>query len=84
VKCLVCHATWPDPQQSTCPQCGNDTAAKGANEASHVHAAREAFKQKTTAYAPNTRVTQLDKWKPWLALALALLLFTFWLRSCLG
>jgi hypothetical protein len=60
----------------------HDTSAPGASDAAHVLAAREAFKHKTTAYAPQTRVTSLDKWKPWLALGVALLLFAFWVRTC--
>jgi hypothetical protein len=82
MKCLVCHATWPEAQQPTCPQCSYDPSAPGASETARVLAAREAFKHKTTAYAPQSRVTSRDKWKPWLALGLALLLFAFWVRTC--
>jgi len=82
VKCPVCHATWPDAQQPACPQCGHDTSAPNANDAARVLAAREAFKHKTTAYAPQTRVTSLDKLKPWLAVGVALVLFVFWVRTC--
>lgn len=84
MKCLVCYATWADPRQPTCPQCHYDSSAPGASDAARVLKAREAFKDSTTAYAPASRVTPLDKWKPWLALGLALLLFFFWVRTCFG
>lgn len=47
-----------------------------------VLAARENFKNKTTAFAPGTRVTGLDTLKPWLGLGLGLLLFVFFVRTC--
>jgi hypothetical protein len=82
MKCLVCFATWPDAQGVRCPQCSYDHAAPGARETSAVHAARAAFQDKTSAYAPDSRVTTWDKWRPWAAIGLALLLFVFWLRAC--
>jgi hypothetical protein len=82
MKCLVCLASWPDAQGARCPQCGYDHAAEGARDAARVHAARAAFQDKTTAYAPDSRVTTWDKWRPWVAVAIALALFVFWLRAC--
>ena len=84
MKCMVCHATWADPQQSLCPQCDYDARADGASDPARVLAAREVFKHQSTAYAPESRVSTFDKWKPWLALGLALLLLTFWVRTCFG
>jgi hypothetical protein len=82
MQCLVCHAT--TAEGTVCAQCGYDTATADARDPSRVLAAREAFKQRTTAYAPQTRVTQRDKLLPWLALGLALVLFVFWVRTCFG
>jgi hypothetical protein len=82
VKCRVCHATWGDAERAHCPQCGYDS--REASDPARVLAAREAFKHQTTQFAPHTRVTTLDKWKPWLALGLALLLLVFWVRTCFG
>jgi hypothetical protein len=84
VKCLVCHTTWSDAGRPSCPQCGYDASQSGESEPARVLAARDAFKDKTTAFTPHTRVTALDKWKPWIALGLALLLFVFWVRTCFG
>jgi hypothetical protein len=82
MQCLVCHATTADG--TACAQCGYDTAASNARDPSRILAAREAFKQRTTAFAPHTRVTKRDKLIPWLGLALGLLLLVFWARTCLG
>ena len=82
MKCLVCLATWPDEQGARCPQCSYDHAAKDARDTAAVHAARAAFQDKTTAYAPDSRVTTWDKWRPWAAVGIAFLLFVFWLRAC--
>ena len=82
MKCLVCLATWPDEGGALCPQCRYDHAAAGARDAAQVHAARRAFQEKTTAFAPDTRVTRWDKWRPWAAVGLAFVLFVFWLRAC--
>lgn len=84
MKCLVCHASWSDAAGTTCPQCGHDTSAAGATDPARILAARASFQDKTTAFAPHTRVSSLDKWKPWLALVLALLLFAFWVKTCFG
>lgn len=82
MKCLVCLATWPDERGACCPQCGYDHAAAGARDATRVHVARAAFQGKTTAYAPDARVTRWDKLRPWAAVAIGLVLFVFWLRAC--
>lgn len=65
---------------AVCPQCGFDPV--NAKDAQAVLAARQAFRDKTTAYAPDTRVTTLDKLKPWIAVYLAFLTFVFWIRAC--
>lgn len=82
MKCLVCLATFPDASGTTCPQCAYDHAATDARDTAKVHAARAAFKDKTAAYAPESRVTTWDRWGPWVGIAIALLLFVFWLRAC--
>jgi hypothetical protein len=84
MKCLVCHASWADEAGSDCPQCGYDARAPGASDAKSILAARESFKDKTTAYAPGSRVTAADKRVPWLAFGLAILMFLFWVRTCFG
>ena len=82
MKCLVCLATFPDASGTSCPQCGYDHAAADARDTAKVHAARAAFKDKTTAYAPDSRVTRWDRWRPLAAIVIALALFVFWLRAC--
>jgi hypothetical protein len=83
MKCLVCLATVPDVAGAgTCPQCGYDHAAADARDATKVHAARAAFQDKTSAYAPESRVTRWDRWRPLAAIGIALALFVFWLRAC--
>lgn len=82
MKCMVCFATWEDKGSAVCPQCGYDAKRAGANEPQAILAAREAFKDKTTAFAPDSRVTAFDKAKPWLALGVGMLIFLFWLRAC--
>ena len=84
MRCHVCSATWPDGGSSSCPQCAFDTQAAGANDPAVILRAREAFKEKTTAYAPNSRVTTMDKVKPWLAVVLGFLIFVLWWRTCSG
>lgn len=82
MKCHACHATWDDAQGARCPQCGFDMGAPDAN-APHVAArARDAFRQRTTAFAPATRVGRWDVVRPWIGVGLGLLLFVFWLRAC--
>lgn len=82
MKCLVCLARWPDAAGAACPQCRYDHAAPGARDAAKVHAARNAFRDATTAFAPDARVTRWDRWRPWAAVAIAFVLFVFWLRAC--
>ncbi|MDB4988647.1 MAG: hypothetical protein JWN04_3825 [Myxococcaceae bacterium] len=80
MKCLVCHAT--SASGTVCPQCGFDQSAAGAADQARILSAREAFKDKTTAFAPDSRVTRKDKLVPWLALGVGLLLFVFWVKVC--
>ena len=82
MKCLVCSITWADAQGSRCPQCGYDHAAAGAKELPALNAARAAFRDQTTAHAPETRVKPWDRWMPWAAVALGFLIFVIWLRAC--
>lgn len=79
MNCKVCFATWAEGG-NICPQCGFDQAK--ATDAQAVLAARQVFRDKTTAYAPQTRVSTLDKLKPWLAVGLAFFIFIFWMRAC--
>lgn len=82
MKCLVCSITWADERRSRCPQCGYDQIAPGAKELPALNAARAAFRDKTTAHAPETRVTSWDRWRPWAAVALGFAIFVLWLRAC--
>jgi hypothetical protein len=82
VKCLVCTVTWPDVDGARCPQCGYDHAGPEAKSHAALNAARAAFQDKTTAYAPDSRVTTWDRWRPWAAVAIGFLLFVLWLRAC--
>jgi hypothetical protein len=81
MQCLVCHASTADG--NVCAQCCYDSAAEGAREPARILAAREAFKQRTTAFAPHSRVSTRDKLIPWLGLVLGMLLLVFWVRTCL-
>jgi hypothetical protein len=74
--------TWADAQGSVCPQCGYDQAGPNARSPQALTAARSAFRDKTTAYAPGSRVSTWDKLRPWGALLLGFVLFVFWLRAC--
>ncbi len=80
MQCLVCHASLAAGPK--CPLCDYDQSAPGASDAQAVLAARDAFKARTTAYAPHKRLSAADKRRPWLALGLGLLLFVFWVRTC--
>jgi hypothetical protein len=82
VKCLVCPASWPDDAGSVCPQCKYDQSAEGAREPAALNRARAAFRDKTTAYAPDTRVSAWDKWRPWAAVGVGFFIFVYWLRAC--
>jgi hypothetical protein len=84
MRCHVCSASWPDGGASLCPQCGFDAKGPGANDPAVILRARDAFRDKTTAYAPDTRVTAMDKMKPWLALVLGFFLFVLWWATCSG
>lgn len=82
MKCLVCSVTWDDARVSRCPQCDYDPAAPGARDPHALNAARAAFRDKTTAYAPDARVTSWDRWRPWAAVLLGFAIFVVWLRAC--
>jgi hypothetical protein len=80
VTCLVCQASAAGA--GPCPQCGYDSTAPGAKEPARVLAAREEFRARTLAYAPQSRVKLRDKLVPWAGLLLAVVLLLFWLRAC--
>ncbi len=82
MKCLVCMATWDDAQGTRCPQCRFDMAAPDALDPTVLERARRAFRETTTAYAPQTRVSRWDVVRPWVGLGLGFLLFVLWLRAC--
>ncbi len=82
MKCLVCQATRADDAGSVCPQCNYDVSAPEARDPARIQQARQAFRDKTTAYAPGSRVTARDRWQPWVALALGFAIFIVWLRAC--
>jgi hypothetical protein len=82
VKCLVCTVTWPDENGQRCPQCGYDHAAADAKSHASINKARASFQEKTTAYAPDTRVSTWDRWRPWAAVVIGFLFFVLWLRAC--
>jgi len=82
MKCRVCSATWPDGNASTCPQCGYDMSRADANDPARVVAAREAFRHRTTTYAPGTRIGRWDVMRPWVGVGLGFVLFVLWLRAC--
>jgi hypothetical protein len=81
VKCAVCHVTFSD-EEARCPQCGYDARAPGAGDPRAILAARNAFREKTTAYAPGARVRRWDRIQPWVAVALGFAIFVFWMRAC--
>ena len=82
MKCQVCLASWPPGAGTICPQCGWDAAGPLARDTRAVLAAREAFKARTTAYAPSGRVTVRDKLVPWLGLGLGIALLLVVLVAC--
>ena len=82
MKCVVCAATWADATVPTCPQCGYDMSRADAKEPSRLNDARDAFRHRTTTYAPQTRVGRWDVLRPWVAVGLGFLLFVVWLRAC--
>jgi hypothetical protein len=80
MKCRVCFASFPGT--GTCPNCAYDNATPDAQDPQRIVAARDEFRARTLQHAPGTRVSAKDRLGPWLGLALGLLLFLFWLRSC--
>ena len=82
MKCNVCQASWDEAASSLCPHCHYDAAAPDARDPSKLAAARNALRDKTTAYAPDKRVTRWDRLQPWAAVLLGAALFVFWLRAC--
>lgn len=80
MTCLVCQASTPGA--GPCAQCGYDATAPGAKDPNRVLAAREEFRARTLAYAPESRVKLRDKLLPWGGLVLGLLLLVFWLKAC--
>jgi hypothetical protein len=78
----VCAVTWDDAKGALCPQCGYDAAAEGARDPARLNEARKRFRDQTTAYAPDSRVTAWDKWRPWASVVLGFVLFMLWLRAC--
>ena len=82
MKCLVCSATSAAERPGVCPQCGYDASAPSARDPQRIAAARAHFRERTTAYAPDARVTRWDKAVPWLGVLLGLAIFVFLLRAC--
>jgi hypothetical protein len=80
MKCLVCFASFPGA--GTCPNCRYDNAAPEAKDPQAIVAARQEFRARTLAYAPEARVTANDRLKPWLGLGLGLVLVLFWWGTC--
>lgn len=82
MKCLVCQITWPEASSATCPQCGFDHGGADARNPVALERARAAFRDKTSAFAPDSRVSRRDRIQPWLAVLLGFVLFVVWLRAC--
>jgi hypothetical protein len=82
MRCEVCLGSRPAEAGSICPQCGWDAAAPQARNTAAVLAAREAFKARTLAYAPDSRVSARDKAVPWLGVGLGFVLFMALLAAC--
>jgi hypothetical protein len=80
MKCVVCFASFTTG--TVCPQCGWDQTSLASQDTSAVLAARNAFRARTVAYAPDSRVTRRDRAVPWLGLGLGMLLFLFVIASC--
>ena len=80
MTCLVCQANAAGT--GPCPQCGYDATVPGAKDPTRVLAAREAFRAKTLAYAPDSRVGLRDRLVPWAGLVLGIGLLLLWLRAC--
>ena len=71
----LCSANWPDEQGASSPRCNHDHAAPRARELPALNAARAAFRDETTAYAPDTGVSRWDRLRPWVGLVLGFALF---------
>ena len=82
MKCLVCQATWDDREGQTCTQCGYDHAAAEARNPQRIQIARDQFRDRSSAYDPESRVTGWDRARPWLAILLGAVLFIFMLKAC--
>lgn len=82
MKCLVCQVSWPEAGAATCPHCGFDHGRADAKNPVAVERARAAFRDKTMAFSPESRVTRRDRLQPWLAVLLGFVIFVFWLRAC--
>jgi len=82
MKCPVCFSAWDDAKGTTCPQCHFDSASADARDSQKILKAREAFKEKASAYDPDSRVSRLDVLKPWFAVVLGFVIFCLWLRAC--
>ncbi len=74
MTCPVCLATRPPEAGTVCRLCGWDDRDGRSQDSSAVLAARDAFRARTTAYAPQTRVTAADRRLPWMGLVLGLAL----------
>jgi hypothetical protein len=75
----VCFVTSAD---RSCPQCGYTEAGPATRDPAHILALREMFRQKTTAYAPESRVGTWAVLRPWIGLGIGFLIFVFWMRAC--
>ena len=82
MKCPVCYSSWPDAKGTLCPQCTFDAGSEDARDVQKVLKAREALKEKTSAFDPNSRVTRWDVIQPWISLVIGFVLFCLWLRAC--
>ena len=83
MKCLVCAATWDEAATGTvCTQCGYDMGRPDARDLTRLNHARDAWRDRSSAFAPHARVSAWDVARPWVALVLGFLLFMLWLRAC--
>lgn len=82
MNCPICHITFDSSRSSVCPQCHFDANSPDAKDTAKVLAAREAFKSRVSAYAPESRVTRCDIAKPWLAVIIGFCIFLIWLKAC--
>ncbi|HUS64591.1 MAG TPA: hypothetical protein VMZ28_08620 [Kofleriaceae bacterium] len=82
MKCLVCQATWDDREGQTCTQCGYDHAAAEARNPQRIQIARDQFRERASAYAPEDRVTGWDKAKPYVAILLGIALLLVFFKAC--